>query len=147
MEVEVKVDVTFRVPSIVVMYTIARVIAYQQKQSGNWECGQERQMIAGHLMVVVHIIPILVVSVHFPNGMDVVSVHLDFARAKIRKNQAKQLASKLKTRNRPLVQMGDFNAQWDKEPTLQEIVRSLQLKSYRPAGKIPTFAKSKKRID
>jgi len=42
-------------------------------------------------------------------ALDVVSVHLDFARAGVRKAQLEDLASHLATRRAPVVVMGDFN--------------------------------------
>jgi len=46
-------------------------------------------------------------------SVDVISVHLDFMSAKTRKQQAKTLVDVLKSRNRPMILMGDFNTYWD----------------------------------
>ncbi len=42
-------------------------------------------------------------------ALDVVCVHLDFARAGVRKNQLEDLATHLRSRRVPVVVMGDFN--------------------------------------
>lgn len=42
----------------------------------------------------------------------VVSLHLDFSRASVRNKQIKELLTKLKDLNAPIIIMGDFNTDW-----------------------------------
>ncbi len=44
--------------------------------------------------------------------VDVVSVHLDFSRKSVRRQQLDELVEVLKTRQNSLVIMGDFNSEW-----------------------------------
>jgi len=81
--------------------------------------------------------------------LDVVSVHLDFSSEAIRRRQAAELVDILRTRNRPMIVMGDFNTRWDKEKSaLHLIVRELGLSPYKPeqAG-LETFARFGHRLD
>ncbi len=58
------------------------------------------------------------VEVEWPTGhgksrlVDIVSVHLDFSRKTVRRQQLDELVRILKTRNKPLIIMGDFNSEW-----------------------------------
>jgi endonuclease/exonuclease/phosphatase family metal-dependent hydrolase len=81
--------------------------------------------------------------------LDVVSVHLDFSSEAIRRRQAAELVDILRTRNRPMVVMGDFNTRWDKDNSaLHLIVQELGLSPYKPeqAG-LETFARFGHRLD
>jgi len=86
-----------------------------------------------------------------PEGVEVtlVSVHLDFARAKVRKRQAEVLASWLATVEGPLVLAGDFNCQWsDRESTLRELADTLGLRAWEPASTaLATYPGWDKRLD
>jgi endonuclease/exonuclease/phosphatase family metal-dependent hydrolase len=44
--------------------------------------------------------------------IDVVSVHLDFSRKSVRKEQLKEIRDTLLKRNHPMIIMGDFNSEW-----------------------------------
>lgn len=73
--------------------------------------------------------------------VDVVSLHLDFARAAVRARQLAQLAATLKARARPAIVMGDFNSP---EPD----AALLGLTAYRPdAPDLATFPKFRSRLD
>ena len=52
--------------------------------------------------------------------IDVVSVHLDFSRKSVRKEQLKVLRDTLFKRNHPMIVMGDFNSQWVAEQLIQK---------------------------
>ena len=82
-----------------------------------------------------------------PNGIDIVSVHLDFARESVRKNQITSLIEALSKRDRPCVIMGDFNTNWEKEDTLKELSSTLELTVYEPSGGTVTFPKTNQRLD
>jgi len=81
--------------------------------------------------------------------LDVVSVHLDFSSEAIRRRQATAMVDVLRTRNRPMIVMGDFNSRWDKENSaLHLIVQELGLSPYKPeqAG-LETFPRFGHRLD
>ena len=44
--------------------------------------------------------------------VDVVSVHLDFSRASVRKQQLQEIRNTLSKRKNPIIIMGDFNSEW-----------------------------------
>ncbi|MDY0044491.1 MAG: endonuclease/exonuclease/phosphatase family protein, partial [Syntrophales bacterium] len=92
-------------------------------------------------------------TVQFPGNsgvdIDIVSVHLDFARKSVRQRQAEELFDRLKERNRPLILMGDFNCEWvSKEQTLKSLSRMLNVKAYHPyAINLATYPASGRRLD
>lgn len=51
--------------------------------------------------------------------IDVVSVHLDFSRKSVRKEQLKVMRDTLLKRNHPLIVMGDFNSEWVADQLIQ----------------------------
>lgn len=72
-------------------------------------------------------------------NFDMVSLHLDFSRASVRKEQLDFLAKNLKERNLPLVIMGDFNTDMSKE-LLPNFMNEMKLKTWKPNDKsIVTF--------
>ena len=77
----------------------------------------------------------------------VVSVHLDFARESVRLEQVKWLVDELVDRPRPLIVMGDFNCDWDDEPTLPWLAERLGLRVFEPDDTTTTFPKLGKRLD
>lgn len=67
--------------------------------------------------------------------VDIVSVHLDFARESTRKKQIQEMITYLQTRQRPLIVMGDFNCDWslgEKKKAVQIFAETLQLKAFQP---------------
>jgi endonuclease/exonuclease/phosphatase family metal-dependent hydrolase len=52
--------------------------------------------------------------------IDVVSVHLDFSRKSVRKEQLKVMRDTLLRRNHPMIVMGDFNSQWIADQLIQK---------------------------
>lgn len=81
--------------------------------------------------------------------VDVVSLHLDFSSGITRRQQALELIEVMRDRNRPMIVMGDFNADWDEaDTTVQLIATELALDAYDPTGKGQiTFPFSDKRLD
>jgi endonuclease/exonuclease/phosphatase family metal-dependent hydrolase len=81
--------------------------------------------------------------------VDVVSLHLDFSSEKTRRQQALELIGLMRERNRPMVVMGDFNADWNGEDTTVRLIASeLALNAYNPTGKGQnTFPYRNKRLD
>ena len=88
------------------------------------------------------------VSVPTADGqvVDVVSVHLDFARGAARQKQIAQLVAALQDRDNPLVVLGDFNCGWSSGSALQTLADALDLRAYAPDEDAPTFG-DHKRLD
>lgn len=82
-------------------------------------------------------------------AIDVVSLHLDFARKSVRMRQAEELVEGLLHRGNPLIVMGDFNCEWTTgEPALPFLARHLDLKAFRPeATTLFTHPTSQRRLD
>lgn len=65
--------------------------------------------------------------------IDVVSVHLDFSRSSVRKQQIEQLKETLLERDNPKIIMGDFNSDWlGKELTLKSLAQGAQVHTFQP---------------
>jgi endonuclease/exonuclease/phosphatase family metal-dependent hydrolase len=80
--------------------------------------------------------------------LDLVSLHLDFASARLRRAQADALLQQLAGRGRPLVIMGDFNEGWSEGSSVQRIARHLGLHTPEPENSDwITFPKLGRRID
>lgn len=81
--------------------------------------------------------------------VDAVSLHLDFSSAATRRLQARELIDFMRDRQRPMIVMGDFNAEWtDDNNSVQLIADELGLSAYRPqAAGQGTFATNGKRLD
>ncbi len=89
---------------------------------------------------------------HSPSQfIDVISLHLDFARRNLRQQQLQQLIAYLAPREHPVIVMGDFNCNWlSGETTLSDLVKALDLQVYQPeAPDLNTFPahNPKQRID
>ena len=82
-------------------------------------------------------------------NVDVVSVHLDFSRKSVRREQINRMIAELSPRENPLIVTGDFNCKWDgKEKTLKTLAKRLDLVAYKPKAKgMGTFPRSEKRLD
>jgi endonuclease/exonuclease/phosphatase family metal-dependent hydrolase len=81
--------------------------------------------------------------------VDVVSLHLDFASEATRRQQALELIAFMRNRGRPMIVMGDFNADWGgSDATVRLIAGELALNAYDPGGKGQnTFPYYDKRLD
>lgn len=80
--------------------------------------------------------------------LDVVSVHLDFLRAKVRARQVAQLVEVLAPRRRPRIVMGDFNAGWhDRRSAVRELADALELVAHAPEVRTRTFTTLPRRLD
>ena len=79
----------------------------------------------------------------------IVSVHLDYARARVRSRQVARIAAELSTVKQPLIVVGDFNCEWDdRESSLRILAKELNLSFYRPGAEdMGTFPESEQRID
>ena len=81
--------------------------------------------------------------------LDIVSVHLDFSRQKVREEQIAEIADALSKRNNPMIILGDFNSEWfSEESVVQELAKKAQMKVYEPhADNLHTYVKGGKRLD
>ena len=81
--------------------------------------------------------------------VDVVSLHLEFSSAETRRQQALELIDFMRDRQRPMIVMGDFNAEWSEENNPVELIAGeLGLSAYRPQAEGQgTFAYNGKRLD
>ena len=70
--------------------------------------------------------------------VDVVSVHLDFLREGARRSQVAEMVEALRSRDRPLILLGDFNVEWGE--TLRHLADALDLSAFAPeAADLGTF--------
>lgn len=95
----------------------------------------------------------VVCSVPWPGNpdtrVDVVSVHLDFARGSVRTRQVEAMAARLKSRTNPLIVMGDFNSEWDDtKSAVRWFAEELKLEAWRTDSEhLKTFPRLKQRLD
>ena len=94
----------------------------------------------------------VVSTVNWPGNadveVDVVSIHLDYASAATRKQQAAELIATLQHRQRPVILMGDLNSDWQENSTVRHISETLGLSAYRPeATDMETFPAFGARLD
>lgn len=83
-----------------------------------------------------------------PAVVTLVSVHLDFSREAVRQAQVRELIEDLAPLQRPLVVMGDFNADWSNpdSPT-RVLARELELHAYNPGADDLGTYKGDRRLD
>jgi endonuclease/exonuclease/phosphatase family metal-dependent hydrolase len=80
--------------------------------------------------------------------IDIVSVHLDFARPVVRRRQIETLIETLRGRDRMMVVLGDFNTRWDaREHTLRRMAAALDLEAHAPDEPLVTFPFHGTRLD
>lgn len=82
-----------------------------------------------------------------PGGVDVVSVHLDFARASVRARQVETLIATLQARGRPMIIMGDFNTEYSPDGPIGRMIEALEVDAHAPTEGEKTFLFTKKRLD
>jgi len=71
--------------------------------------------------------------------VDVVSIHLDFLAARVRRRQVEQLVDRFAGSRRPLVVLGDFNCEWgERKRSFEALARELRLRPFE-LGAGPTF--------
>lgn len=82
-------------------------------------------------------------------NIHIVSLHFDFARKNVRKNQAKYIMDFYKNRENSLIICGDFNTDfYARDEVIKQMLHVLNLKAYKLEDKsLFTFALTKKRID
>lgn len=84
-----------------------------------------------------------------PIAVSVVSVHLDFSRKKVREAQIEEMRAVFKDLKKPVVVLGDFNADWtSEESAIKAIVVNKTFKVYQPeATGLGTYKSGKHRLD
>jgi endonuclease/exonuclease/phosphatase family metal-dependent hydrolase len=82
-------------------------------------------------------------------SLEIVSLHLDFARKSVRKKQAEKIIEQFKNSKNPLIVMGDFNNEiTSKKSAIKLIADELNLYAYKPYDKsLITFPFMNKRLD
>ena len=76
----------------------------------------------------------------------VISLHLDFARKKVRTNQLLEISTTIETLpSYPLIIMGDYNMEWNED--MIAFCRKHSLRSFQPKEYLPTFPHTKMRLD
>lgn len=80
--------------------------------------------------------------------VDIVSVHLDFSRAAIRRRQVETLIEELRGRDRLRIVVGDFNTGWNaRERVLRRLADALGLRAHDPDAPLVTFPFHNARLD
>ena len=76
------------------------------------------------------------------------SVHLDFSRESVRRSQIAEVISELSDTPRPLIVMGDFNADWSEpDSPVRQLAQGLSLRPFRPEGAGLGSYNESKRLD
>ena len=80
--------------------------------------------------------------------IELASIHLDFASAKRRRQEAEMIVETLSHLKRPIVVMGDLNSEWGKDDAVDHLIRELDLHAHRPQDpSLLTFPRMKRRLD
>jgi endonuclease/exonuclease/phosphatase family metal-dependent hydrolase len=81
--------------------------------------------------------------------IDIVSVHLDFSRQKVREQQIAEIAEALSQREHPMIILGDFNSEWFADASVvKALAEKAQLKVYEPtAENMRTYVSRERRFD
>lgn len=81
-------------------------------------------------------------------AVDIVSVHLDFSRHRVREEQIAELSAALSERDNPMVILGDFNSEWfTEESVIKRLAEKAGMSVYKPyASDLYTY-KSRYRYD
>lgn len=81
--------------------------------------------------------------------IDIISVHLDFSRSKVRQQQISEITEVLVSRSNPVILLGDFNSDWlEDDSVVVELARRSRLHSYHPeAGNFGTYKSGERRYD
>ncbi len=81
-------------------------------------------------------------------AVDVVSVHLDFSRSKVRDGQIAEMTEVLARRESPMIILGDFNSEWyADESVVKRLADNAGMSVYRPDAKDLHTYNSKYRYD
>ena len=65
--------------------------------------------------------------------MDVLSIHLDFARQSVRNQQVDEIIEMVSDRGNPIIVIGDFNAEWDSSRSpVRRLAEQIGLTAFEP---------------
>jgi len=78
---------------------------------------------------------------------DLVSVHTDFASARVRRRQVEELVAVIEARDRPVVIAGDLNNGWTARGSTRYLAERLALSAWRPEAELVTFPTTGGRLD
>jgi endonuclease/exonuclease/phosphatase family metal-dependent hydrolase len=68
-----------------------------------------------------------------PVYVDIVSVHLDFSRDSVRRQQIAEMTATLSDRTHPMIVLGDFNSDWfSNDSVVTELARRCGMQAYQP---------------
>lgn len=81
--------------------------------------------------------------------IDIVSVHLDFSRDSVRKQQVAELSTALSDRTHPMIVLGDLNSDWSsKDSVVTDLAHRCGMQAYQPlADDLGTYRSSGRRLD
>jgi endonuclease/exonuclease/phosphatase family metal-dependent hydrolase len=84
-----------------------------------------------------------------PIHVDVVSVHLDFTRDSIRRQQVAEIATVLSGRTNPVIVLGDLNSDWSgNDSVVAELAHRCGMQVFQPlADDLGTYPSSGRRLD
>jgi endonuclease/exonuclease/phosphatase family metal-dependent hydrolase len=84
-----------------------------------------------------------------PLIVDVISVHLDFSRRKVRESQIAEMREQLEKLTPPVVILGDFNSDWQQDGSvLKQIAEQAGLVAWQPESEdLGTYNGGDKRLD
>lgn len=82
-------------------------------------------------------------------SIDIVSVHLDFSRKGVRRQQIMEITSILSKRSNPIIILGDFNSEWfSDDSVVKRLADTAHMKVFQPDAKhLQTYPKWGTRLD
>lgn len=84
-----------------------------------------------------------------PIAVDVLSVHLDFSRKRVREQQISDILETLKSRDHPVIILGDFNSDWlSTDSVIRTLARCGNVNVFKPHSiNHGTYKSGKRRFD
>jgi len=84
-----------------------------------------------------------------PIYVDIVSVHLDFSRDSVRKQQVAEMSATRSDRTHPMIVLGDFSSDWSgNDSVVTELAHRCGMQVYQPlADDLGTYPSSGRRLD
>jgi len=84
-----------------------------------------------------------------PVYVDIVTVHLDFSRKSVRKQQVAEMAEILVDRTHPMIVLGDLNSEWSgSDSIVTELAHRCGMQVYQPlADDLGTYRSNGRRLD
>ena len=81
--------------------------------------------------------------------IDIISVHLDFSRSKVRQQQVTEIMAVLSGRKNPIIILGDFNSEWlADDSVVVDLAKRAGLHSFQPdAENLDTYKSGDRRLD